>query len=200
MKVKDLVLYQIATDRHYKVGDKLEFGRTYNYQGTRVIKGDKTFNGRLYKDGFNFVDGKVDFDNKKLVLKLSKELEEYDFILRELAYEEVRRSQFKFLPSRLKCMFLSDNKEACMKNLKIFHNKGHGIFFQAIAVKVSGNIFYVREFPAVRKGISFGNYLEDAKKYWGQNQNSDKPPFEILFEGDAEVVEIIDEYEYKREE
>ena len=29
MKVKDLILYQISTDRHYKVGDKLEFGKLF---------------------------------------------------------------------------------------------------------------------------------------------------------------------------
>ena len=37
MKVKDLILYQIATDRHYKVGDELEFGKIYNFQGQRVF-------------------------------------------------------------------------------------------------------------------------------------------------------------------
>ena len=33
MKVENLILYQISTDRYYKVGDKLEFGKSYNYQG-----------------------------------------------------------------------------------------------------------------------------------------------------------------------
>ena len=32
-KVKDVILYQVATDRDYKVGDILEFGENYNGQG-----------------------------------------------------------------------------------------------------------------------------------------------------------------------
>ena len=27
-KVKDLILYQVATDRNYKVGEKIHFGET----------------------------------------------------------------------------------------------------------------------------------------------------------------------------
>lgn len=198
MKVKDFVLYQISTDRHYKVGDKLEFGKEYNYQGQRVINGEKLQKRRTYDDGFAFVDSKKIFANKKLVLNLSKELEEYDFILRELAYEQVRETEFKNLPSRLKCMFLSENKEDCLKNLKNFYQKGHGSFFQVVAVKLNGNLFYSCEIPTSRKGWSYSDYLEEGKKYWSQNQTSNKKPYEILFEGKAEIVEILDEYEHKK--
>ena len=198
MKVSNLILYQIATDRHYKVGDKLEFGKAYNFQGQRVINGNKIFDGRLYDEGYSFANSKKIFANKKLVLNLAKELEEYDFIVRELAYEEVRKNEFKDKPSRLKCMFLTDDKEGCIKNLKVFPQKGHGSFFQAVAVKLNGNLFYVREVPAPRRGWSYIKYLEEAKRYWSQNQNSTNKPFEILFEGKAEVVEILEEYEHKQ--
>ena len=66
MKVKNVVLYQIATDRHYKVGDKLEFGKGYNYQGQRVYNGDKLNKRRTYDDGYSFVDSKKIFANKNL--------------------------------------------------------------------------------------------------------------------------------------
>lgn len=198
MKVKDLILYQISTDRHYKTGDKLEFGKEYNYQGQRVYNGVKLNKRRTYDDGYSFVDSKKIFANKKLVLDMSKQLEEYDFILREIAFEEVRKKEFKEYPSRLKCMFLIDNKEACLKNLKQFHLKGHGSFFQVVAVKLNGNVFYATAKHVVRAGVSYGNYFEMAREYWSQDQNSNLPINEILFEGKAEVVEIIQEYEYKR--
>ena len=197
MKVKDLILYQIATDRHYKVGDKLEFGKSYNYQGERVYNGAKLNKRRTYDDGYSFVDSKKIFANKKLVLKLAKQLEEYDFTIRELAFEEVRKTEFKDYPSRLKCMFLIDNKEECVKNLKNFHHKGHGTFFQVVAVKLNGNVFYATSKNVRRTGLSFEEYKQMARVYWKQEQNSKLPINEILFEGNAEIVEVIEEYEYK---
>ena len=198
MKVKDLILYQIATDRHYKVGDKLEFGKIYNFQGERVINGAKLEKKRTYDEGYSFVDSKKIFANKKLVLKLSKQLEEYDFITRELAFEEVRKTEFKDLPSRLKCMFLIDNKESCIKNLKTCHHKGHGTFFQVVAVKLNGNVFYATAKNVRRTGLSYEEYKTMAREYWSQEQKINIPANEILFEGKAEIVEIIEEFEYKR--
>ena len=58
MKVKDLILYQISTDRHYKVGDKLEFGKEYNYQGQRVYGGVKLDKRKACED--------VDNEDEKL--------------------------------------------------------------------------------------------------------------------------------------
>jgi hypothetical protein len=37
-KVKDLTMYQVATDRHYKVGDILKFGSELNGQGKRALQ------------------------------------------------------------------------------------------------------------------------------------------------------------------
>ena len=37
MKVNDLVLFQIATDRNYHIGDKLSFGKEYNFHGQRAL-------------------------------------------------------------------------------------------------------------------------------------------------------------------
>lgn len=37
MQVKDLILYQVATDRNYKVGDKYTFGENPNGQWQRVF-------------------------------------------------------------------------------------------------------------------------------------------------------------------
>lgn len=198
MKVKNLVLYQIATDRYYKIGDNLYFGKEYNFQGERVMNGAKLEKRRTYDDGYSFVDSKKIFANKKLVLKLAKQLEEYDFTIRELAFEEVRKTEFKDYPSRLKCMFLIDNKEECVKNLKNFHHKGHGTFFQVVAVKLNGNVFYATSKNVRRTGLSFEEYKQMARVYWKQEQNSKLPINEILFEGNAEIVEVIEEYEYRR--
>ena len=153
---------------------------------------------RTYDDGYSFVDSKKIFANKKLVLDMSKQLEEYDFILREMAFEELRKKEFKDCPSRLRCMFLIDDKELCLKNLTNFHHKGHGSFFQVVAVKLNGNVFYSSATNTRRSGLSYNDYYEMARTYWSQDQKSKLTINEILFEGKAEIVEVIQEYEYKR--
>lgn len=195
MQVKDLVLYQVATDRNYKVGDKIHFGEEDNYQAYRVWNTKLCDNqGMFSRQGFDFVDSKKIFANKNLVLKLSRALEEADFIIRELAVENVRKTKYPHLPSRLKCMFLTDSKEDCLKGLKKFYQKGHGKFFQAVAVKLNGEVFFVRDKVMPRLGLSYLEYLKLADEYWGQDQNSKGSTKEILFVGDAEIVEIIDEF------
>ena len=198
MKVKDVIMFQVATDRNYKVGDKLEFGKENNFQAKRAFLGAKLEKRRIYDEGLSFAKSKKLFANKELVLKLSKQLQEYDFILRELAFEEVRKNEFKDCPSRLRCMYLTNNKEDCLNGLKIFHQKGHGTFFQAVAVKLNGNIFYSTSRKILCNGGSLEDYKKMAMEYWSQDQNSNQPITEILFEGKAEVVEIFGEYEHKR--
>lgn len=46
-KVKDLMLYQVATDRNYKVGDKIYFGEDPNGQ-KKIFDFAFNQNGNLY--------------------------------------------------------------------------------------------------------------------------------------------------------
>ena len=195
MKVKDLILYQISTDRNYKVGDKLTFGKVYNGQGNRILN-TKFNDGKnaMYKLGFNYADSKNIFKKKDLVINLCKTMQESDFVLRELAVEEVRKAKYPNLPSRLRCMFLSNTKQVVLDNLKTFHLKGVGKHFQAVAVKLTGELFYAKSVALPRNGLSYGEYMEIADKYWSQDQDSAESVKEILFEGKAEIVEIIEEF------
>lgn len=195
MIVKDYIAYQIATDRNYKVGEKYEFGKGFNFQAQRVLN-HKQYDekGRISEQGFKFLDGRNKVDEKELILKQSLTIEESDFVIRELATEYVRKEFYSDRPSRLRCMFLTDDKDACLTNLTKFYQKGHGKYFQAIAVKLNGNIFVSKDEVMPRSGLSFGEYMELAHKYWSQNQNSNQKINEILFEGMAEIVDIMADY------
>ncbi|MBP3581150.1 MAG: DUF2441 domain-containing protein [Clostridia bacterium] len=194
MKVKDKIYYQVATDRNYKVGDKLEFGQTLNGVGERVLNTHFQKSGvPINRLGFDYLDNKNIFKNKKLILDMSKALLEADFVLRELAAEEVRKENFPTLPSRFRCMFLSESKVEALANLKKFQKDSSGKHYQAVAVKVSGNIFYAKEVGLQRNGLSYHDNKKVAEQYWAQNQNSSESIKEILFEGKAEVVEILEE-------
>ena len=194
MKVKDKIFYQVATDRNYKVGDILCFGEYLNGLGYRVQ--NSNFNdGKtpFHKLGFMYLDSKKIFKNKQLVLQMSKALLEADFVLRELAAEEVRKEKFSHLPSRLKCMFLSETKEETLKNFEKMKKNNPQKSFQAVAVKLNGEVFYAKEVGLQRNGLSYNDNQKVALMYWAQNQNSTECTKEILFEGQAEVLEIFRE-------
>lgn len=197
MKVKDLILYQVATDRNYKVGDKIYFGNEPNGQEFNCVNLSFNKEGQpLHKLGFDNARKGI-FKNKSLIIELSKALSNYDFIMREFALEEVRKQQFPNLPSRFRCMYLSEDEETCLHNLQGFINRGVGTSFQAIKVKVNGEAHFVKDYGVDRLGLSFNEYKEEAVKYWNQNPHSASATKEILFVGDVEIVEILKEENIK---
>lgn len=194
MQVKNLILYQVATDRNYKVGDKIHFGDEPNGQEFNCLNLSFKKDGQpLHKLGFEKANKGI-FKNKKLIIDLSKALSNYDFIMREFALEEVRKEQFPYLPSRFRCMFLSEDADTCLHNLQGFVNRGAGSKLQAIKVKVNGEAHFVKDYGVSRLGLSFNEYKEEAIKYWSQDQNSASETKEILFVGDVEILEILKEF------
>lgn len=194
MKLKGKILYQVATNRNFKVGDKLHFGEEFNGQ-MKIFDFEFNENGESYRWlAFQHAEKGI-FKNKELLYKLSNALSNYDLFMREIAVEQVRKEKFPSKPSRFKCMYLSDTKEVVLKNFETMlkKTKGENILYQAIAVKLNGEAFYARDVGLSRPGKSFNEYKQLAESYWGQNQKSTAPVKEILFVGDAEVVEVFAE-------
>lgn len=192
-KVKDLILYQVATDRHYRVGDILTFGKEMNVQGQRTFNTAFTQdNIAWHEKGFEYADSKRIFNDKNLVIALSKNLAEADFVIRELAIESARKQFAPTAPSRLTAMFLTAKKEKVLEGVELFYKKGFGSFFQAVAVKLNG-VIHIGYKGIVRFGKSYQEYYDLGKQYWTQPQDKMEGADEILFEGKAEVVEIFKE-------
>ena len=197
MQVKDMILYQVATDRNYKVGDIIHFGDEPNGQEFNCLNLSFNKEGQpLHKLGFDNAKKGI-FKNKNLIFDLSKALSNYDFIMREFALEEVRRQQFPHLPSRFRCMFLSEDADTCLHNFQGFINRGAGSNSQAIKVRVNGEAHFVKDYGVGRLGLSFNEYKNEAIKYWSQDQHSTSATKEILFTGDVEILDIFKEYDLK---
>ena len=197
VKVKNLVLYQVATDKNYKVGDKFYIGDKPNGQEYNCLNISFNKEGQPFHElGFKGVKKGI-FKDKELLLTLSKALSNYDFVMREFALEEVRKEKFQDCPSRFRCMFLSDDEDTSRNNLQGMINKGRGKNFQVVKVKVSGLAHFVKDFGLSRLGLSFNEYKEEAEIYWTQDQKSKSATKEILFVGDVEVVEILEEFKIK---
>lgn len=197
MKVRDLILYQVATDRNYKVGDKIHFGEDPNGQEYNCFNLSFNKNGQaLHEIGFTYAKKGV-LKDKNLVVEMSKALSNYDFLLREFALEDVRKKEFPNLPSRFRCMFLSESEDVSLHDLQGFINRGAGTNLQVVKVKCSGEAHFVKDFAIGRQGLSFNEYKELARKYWAENNDSKIATKEILFVGDVEVVEILKEVNLK---
>lgn len=199
MKVKDLILYQVATDRDYKVGDILTFNKDIpNGQSNRVYNTDFRLNGNRPSDEMYEVAKRKfkKFKSKEDIYSIAHILEYYDVSVKEIALEEVRKEQFPNLPSRLHCMYLSLSKDIALKNLKSMaeSREKNGKRFQAVAVKLNGTIFKAGKVYMSREGQSYNYYKEKAVSYWKQKGLKDEEVKEVLFEGTAEIIEILKEY------
>lgn len=193
-QVKDLILYQVATDRHFKVGDKIHFGDEYNRLAERVYNTHFREGKPLAKLGYEYLAGKSTLTDKQIVSRLANALAENDLALRELATEDVRKRVAPKAPSRFKCMFLTTKKENVLETLSNFSVYTTGNFFQGVAVKLNGRIFVAQKSMG-RSGMSYNEYAKSAEEYWRQKSSLDDDPAEVLFVGDAEIVEVFKEME-----
>lgn len=196
MKVKDIVMYQ-ATTRDYKVGDILEFGSSRNYQAERVFKTDYKLAGAENNMAEMFFEDKIK-RKKKLSYKEMRPicdiLWNYGFSIRELGYEICRQMYYKDCPSRLKGMFLCDNLDDAKKYLTTAKQKGNENPPRVVAVKLNGTILKTSNSFNARGGKSIDEFIEQAHDYWrGVGDDfADTNSVEYLFEGTAEVVDVIE--------
>ena len=194
-KVKDLILYQVATNRNYKVGETFVFDKnTKNGQYEKVfnssfIDGNTRFCDKLYK----ISKSKFKRFKKSQLFKIAHSLDTYDVILRDLALEDIRKNFYPDYPSRFHSMYLVETIEQA---LNYFDEKAtvKDNSYQLVAVKLNGIIFRagIKECLVGRCGQSYTYYLEKAKAYWTQDCPKNQA-VEVLFEGKAEIVEILKE-------
>ena len=195
MQVENLIMYQ-ATTRDYKVGDIIEFGKDRNYQAERVFKTNYRMLGAENGMAEMFLEEKL-----KKKKKLSREemkticniLWNYGFSMRELGYEICRQLYYKDKPSRLTAMFLCEKAEEAKCYLTTAQQKGTDIDPKVVGVKLKGNLLKTSNSFNMRGGKSIDEFIEQAHNYWkGVGDDFlDKKSIEYLFEGTAEIVEII---------
>lgn len=194
-KIKDLIMYQ-ATTREYKIGDILEFGKERNYQAERVFKTNYKMENAEYNMPEMFLEQKIK-TKKKLKLDETKHicsiLWNYGFSMRELGYEICRQLYYKEEPSRLTAMFLCRTPEEAKCYLSTAKTKGQNTEPKVVGVKLNGKLLKTSNSFNQRGGKSIDEFIEQAHDYWkGVDENFvDINSIEYLFEGKAEIVEII---------
>lgn len=191
MKVKDVVMYQ-ATTRDYKVGEIIEFGKQRNFQAERVFATNYRMPNGMMPE--MFLEEKLKKKkklNKEEMRSICDILWNYGFAMREIGMEICRQKYYAKRPSRLSSMFLCENVEDAKMYLSTAKTKGYISTPKVVAVKLNGELFKTNNSFNRRDGKSIDEFEKQSHDYWSDNNLGDKKGEEYLFEGIAEIVEII---------
>ena len=182
-------LYHITRYKKLSVGDELDFGNEYNYFAQSIFEksfevGEIDINQLALTKSFNEFLPEEEKETKNYIY-------ESCLMLRELILEDVRNKEFKKYPSRLKCLYCSIDYETAKNWVgAIKRMKPNEPPLQIVKLKVNGRIFQGDGNLMLRNTYSLNSKIEMAKKYWSGTSN-ELP--EILFEGKAKVIEIMEE-------
>ena len=190
MNVENQTMYHISRENSWNVGDVLvcgekenEFWRICkNYSRTVSVDGTEMSVFQMFKQVSNFevTQNNITFlyENLKSISK------ETAFYIREQVFEDIRQKYYPSLPSRQKCLWVSEYdqipywktmKEDCRRSL--------------LTLELSGELFCVDEHWLTADTFSSVVYSERAKRYWA-GEMSPAPRKEFLFYGKAIVKEI----------
>lgn len=188
-EIKDKIMYHTSNSTKYKVGDVVTCGKENNGMHFSVFEKEYTVDGKsIYgSDGYIEKLKERKLVKAKRVNDLKFVICDYDFTLREIALEEVRKNEFKKYPSRLKSMFVCD----CLEDALVWKPKmsWRRTGCQFVTFKCSGKLFIGDSRVNRTNNLSFGELLKRAQKYWN-GEVTENPRFECLFEGKAEVIAV----------
>lgn len=190
-----LIVYHIVTRKKMKVGQIINFEENQRNTLYRFFFEREHLNSK----GEDFI--KI-FQNQFTDegLKLTKEdaevgrryIDQTTRAIRETLAEMVRLEEYPDYPSRLSCLYATNNFEDALKWVEIFNSYNRQVL-QLVSLRVFGKSF-VGDASLLPKedGASFSRKIEQARDYWKGNVKSELP--ELLVDGKIEVVEIIKEY------
>jgi hypothetical protein len=168
MKVKDKIMYQVATDRDYRVGDILHFGTELNGQGKRAIE-----------DSY----AEPDFTVRELALEEAR---------KAVNSKLPSRLTCMFLTDSKEAA-LKGMKEFWTKGRGGTKFQAVAVKLNGELFNGDGNINLLSRYaPEPRP---YKSYYDGGLKYWRGEVLKEKNEF--LFSGDAEVIEILGEYIHK---
>jgi hypothetical protein len=185
----------------WNAGDEFYFGQEHNYRwrsflenGRSVnLNGEKHTADKIIKTALNCYLERKPFPvqmndyrcNPVATLNHAAECLDHSMnIIRELAFEAIRKEFYPELPSRQRCIWLTPNDEL---SLQFWKNKVSGKIFR---VETEGVIHRAPEKWMIMGTIPLNEINSLAHNYWKGN---DAGGFEdeILFEGKLKIVEEL---------
>lgn len=190
INVNEEIYYHINTGKKLNIGDILEIGNKYNNFYYEIYNTEHLINEKDANEYLSDMKRKhtLSFENNEKAILISKTVNDYAMITRELMFEEVRKQINNELPSRLKCLYVCKTEEEINTWLEIF-KRTNKKDYQILKLKLTGKIFEGDASFITRQNISLNNIKEQAKLYWNKTKKDNI--MEYLFEGKAIVEEII---------
>lgn len=129
----------------------------------------------------------LNFDSASYLLNSADNIiSEYQILLREIVYEEIRRDYFNNLPSRTSCIWLCKERQ-----LKFWQERLKGNNYKIFIIKVFGETFKSNNSMIVAPSESYEKMKEMAKKYWGYKEKIEKEDDEYLYVGKIQVIKEL---------
>lgn len=173
-------VYHVVCDRPVAVGQVIRLDET-NHTGvyTRVMKlADKASDVLAHPEQY------------------ASELE-YPLMvaLRELALEEIRQEQYPRFPSRMACLYASDDVEPAFRWAEYFVRLGRPTY-AVVELEVSGRCFVGDALNCFDGTPDRNENRRMAEHYWRNDPNDEgrEPIREMLVDGEITVVRIVREY------
>lgn len=176
--MQPITAYHVVTDRPMSVGQHIIFDDTHHsgvFSRVMALK-DQTEDVYAHPE--------------KYPLPLEHHL---DVALRELALEEVRLQKYPQYPSRMACLYVSREVEEARRWGEFFARIGRPTYC-IVELKITGLIFVGDACNCFDGTPDKASNLAKAEHYWQNQPNEDgRPIWEMLADGDIEVVRVIDE-------
>ena len=198
--MKEKIFYHIHkiqnsnAEKSWKVGNRINVGKEYNY----FFKLAREFEPKFSEiDNVQNVPWDNVYEHYKINCQLTEEksymllenasriISEYQMLIREIVYEDVRKKEFSHLPSRQRCIWL------CKEEQLEFWKSNIGGAFKIFKVKIEGNTFKSNNDLIVAPSESYNKIVEMAKKYWSYNRKIENEKDEYLYIGSLEILEEL---------
>ena len=186
-------LYHIVRYKKLELGQKLNFNQTQNYFAKNMF--DLEFSVNNQDVNLMLQTKEIEFLTKEEKKILNSYVYESCMQTRELILENVRLKDFPDRPSRFQCLFCSETLEDTRRwVLALKRMSRQNPPLQIVKLKAKGKIFKGDGDLMLRNTHSLNSKVEMAKIYWRGQTYFNSLNKEILFQGNAQVVEIIEEF------
>ncbi len=188
MKVNKEIYYHAYSKEEVFIGDIITFNdNTHNKMYDEVYSKDFKLNGidaneLLVKKRKN---NELIFTKEEFELVLNT-VSNDSFVLRELAFEEVRKTKYPNYPSRLSCLYVTKSKDEAIKWSSIL-KRNQKECKQILTLELTGDLYIFDGNLIKRQNLSYQEYLTIAEKYWNSKSYEIE---ELLFYGEAKVIAI----------
>ncbi len=174
-----MIVYHVVTDRPMQVGQHIVF--------------DENHHSGVYQRVMALADTVADVyaNPDKYPVPLEHHL---DVAFRELALEEVRRKKYPQYPSRMACLYVSRELEEAKRWGEYFARIGRPTY-AVVEMNVNGRCFVGDACNCFDGTPDLAANLAQAEHYWQNLPNVDGDPaiWEMLVDGDIEVVRVVEE-------